>query len=129
MTTPSGKSMRRTQFLTKRWLRGSTIVVEYTEQPGYPYLRWQLFSQLLWPCAQPMGARSRSGRIVRRLSSGNRSRALLWIVGHRHRGIFANPRFLLRDRGFQAYVWSRKQSRGGATFLDSGPCRASVPDS
>lgn len=28
----------RDQFLTKRWLRGSTIVVEYTKQPGYPYL-------------------------------------------------------------------------------------------
>jgi hypothetical protein len=28
----------RNQFLTKRWLRGSTIVVEYTEEPGYLYL-------------------------------------------------------------------------------------------
>ena len=26
------------QFLTKRWLRGSTIVVEYTERQRYPYL-------------------------------------------------------------------------------------------
>ena len=23
------------QFLTKRWLRGSTIVVEYSKQPGF----------------------------------------------------------------------------------------------
>lgn len=28
----------RDRFLTKRWLRGSTIIVEYTEKQGYPYL-------------------------------------------------------------------------------------------
>ena len=28
----------RDQFLTKRWLRGSTIIVEYTEKQAYPYL-------------------------------------------------------------------------------------------
>jgi len=26
------------QFLTKRWLRGSTIMVEYTEKRDYPYV-------------------------------------------------------------------------------------------
>ena len=28
----------RDRYLTKRWLRGSTIIVEYTEKSGYPYL-------------------------------------------------------------------------------------------
>ena len=28
----------RDRFLTKRWLRGSTIIVEYTQKQGYPYL-------------------------------------------------------------------------------------------
>ena len=28
----------RDQFLTKRWLRGSTIMVEYTEKKDYPYV-------------------------------------------------------------------------------------------
>jgi hypothetical protein len=26
------------QFITARWLRGSTIIVEYTEKQGHPYL-------------------------------------------------------------------------------------------
>jgi len=26
------------QFITARWLRGSTIIVEYTEKGAYPYL-------------------------------------------------------------------------------------------
>lgn len=28
----------RDQFLARHWLRGSTIMVEYTEKQGYPYL-------------------------------------------------------------------------------------------
>jgi len=28
----------RDRYLTKRWLRGSTIIVEYTKSQGYPYL-------------------------------------------------------------------------------------------
>lgn len=28
----------RDRFLTGRWLRGSTIIIEYTEKQGYPYL-------------------------------------------------------------------------------------------